>query len=264
MDQNLSFARPRDLPRTLKALIQFAVVLAGVLPLTAVAQQLSIETDEYRYSANFDPSRISESRLRELLLLSPYNFDSPWKVGNVEVETSFEESPSRLVKDAYVVPLESCASNQSEYLPCGSRDILDKNFLRNAAANVGKNKAALEALNAMEVPKELESILTQFRHSLEFYSILEERRLEFLRDGDITALSKPIGQFDPSALCPKTLGKIEAATGAESRYKRSTYEWHNCLNSAWQRIEPEYPREDWRAFLKAYGVKERFTLKPVD
>lgn len=227
--------------------------------------RLVIETDEYQYSANFDPSRITEERLRELLIFSPYDFGTyPWKIDGQGITTSRSETPTRLEKGLIPNSLELCVDNDPRYRPCGKRDITDTNFFINAEINLRWNDAVLSALDKMNVPRELQGILRQFRTSLAFLSTAERRRLEYLRSGDLWLLSKPIGHIDPTAECKSQIRDLSLSNTAGRRFELSLYEWQNCVNSAWNRVSPGYLEQDWQNFLRAYGIKEQFKEKAVD
>lgn len=204
-----------------------------------------IDTDEYHYSASFDPSRISEEHLRGLLVFSPYDFGVyGWKIGQEQVSTSWSKTPGRLQKTALANRLELCVERDPRYLPCGKRDISEVNFFANADINMRINEASLAALNAINVPDELRSIWQEFRNSLSFYSTIERRRLEYLRTDDVGVLSAPLGNIDPSAECKEEIRKLNLATTLQQRYTLSLYGWSNCLNSVWDRISPAYPQQD--------------------
>jgi hypothetical protein len=226
---------------------------------------LVIDTDEYHYVATFDPGRISSERLRELLLFSPYEFGVyGWKIDQAEVSTGSNETPGRLEKSAIATPLELCIDSDPRYHPCGKRDISDPNFFANAEVNVGRNEQSIAALNRLNVPTQIGTILQQFRESLLFYSTIQRRCLEYLRTGNLRALSREIGPIDPSTQCIKEIRELNAATSRGRRYELSTHAWRNCLISAWQSVGPAYPREAWRTFVHDYGITEQFTNKPVD
>jgi hypothetical protein len=227
--------------------------------------RLVIDTDQFQYAATFDPSRISEPRLRELLLFSPYDFDvSGTQIDHLTVIIGSEETPKKLEKAPIAYQLELCVGDDPRYRPCGARDITDASFFANAQINVDRNEQILAALNRLDVPVELRSILQQFRDSMTFYSTIEHRRLEYLRNGDLRILSRSIGVLDPSRICRKEIGELKKAATLHRRYELSGKEWHNCLNSEWNRISPAYPREAWASFLHAYGISEQYTYKPVD
>jgi len=57
------------------------------------ADQLVLDSDEYHYTATFDPKLISKERLRELLIFSPYDLYTNWKIHGAERDVSSEQSP---------------------------------------------------------------------------------------------------------------------------------------------------------------------------
>lgn len=233
--------------------------------LTHGQSRLVIETDEFRYTARFDPSRISESRLRELLLFSPYVFDaSGTQIDHQEVIIGFDETRDKLKKGPLAYSLEMCVGTDPRYHPCGKRDISDVNFLANAQINVNRNEQILSALNRVNVPLELKGILQQFRDYMTFYSTIEKQRLEYLQTGDLQVLSHMVVTLDPLKTCSKEIEELKKAVTLQRRYELSGKEWPNCLNSKWNQVSPAYSREAWASFLRAYGISEEYTSKPVD
>jgi hypothetical protein len=237
-------------------------VNAGAYPVAAFV----IDGDEFRYTAIFDPARISKSRLHELLLFSPYPDFGGYgaQIDHHEVTISYEKRQEKVKKELIPDPLELCVNVDPRYRPCGARDISAPNFFTNAQTNVARNDQILSAFNKLDVPTELSIILQQFRESMTFYSTIERRRLEYLRTSDLGALSRPVANIDPSKACSKELGELKEAATFQRRYELARSEWHNCLNSEWRRVSPAYPKEAWATFLRDYGISERYTNKPVD
>jgi hypothetical protein len=229
------------------------------------SSNLVLDNDEYRYTATFNSDRISAERLRELLLFSPYEFGTEgWEIARQRISATLSETPGRIEKGVIALPLELCIVDDSRYRPCGSRDISDPNFMSNAEINIGLNDQAMAALEQFAVPAELTSVLQQFRDSLAFYSMVERRRLEYLRTGNLGVLSTRIGAIDPSVQCVAEIKELEGVATLSQSYKLSLYGWQSCLNSAWHRVSPEYPHQAWRSFLHAYGITEHFANKAVD
>jgi hypothetical protein len=226
--------------------------------------KLVIDKDDYRYSATFDPNRITEQRLRELLLFSPYDMGEVSMLDHHQLTVLLSQTPTVLKKGIAPNSLELCTEGQSRFLPCGTRDITDANFFANAEVNLTINEEAWNAFNRITVPNELQRILKQFRESFWFYKTVESRRLEYLKSGDTRALSEPIGEIAPSKECSETINRIKLATTLQQRYNLSLHSWRNCLNSAWNRTSPAYPNSDWQSFLRDYGITEEFTPKAVD
>jgi hypothetical protein len=249
----------RSVFKLMSALCVFASIL------THGQSQLVIDTDQFRYTATFHPSRISEGRLRELLLFSPYDFDvSGTQIDHQQVIIGSKETPDKLEKGPLAYSLEECVGADPRYRPCGTRHISDANFFANAQINVNRNEQILAALNRLNVPVELRGILQQFRDSMTFYSTIEHRRLEYLQTGDLRVLSNTVVSLDPLKTCSKEIEELKKAVTLQRRYELSRKKWHNCMNSEWNRVSPAYPREAWASFLRAYGISEQYTYKPVD
>jgi hypothetical protein len=243
--------------------ISFLCLFASTL--THSQSQLVIDTDEFHYTAAFDPSQISERSLRELLVFSPYALDdSIAQVDNQQIIVGFQETPEKLEKGPIAYSLENCIDSDPRYRPCGTRDILAPNFFVNAQVNVEKNEQVLAALNRLKVPMELSIVLQQFRDSMVFYSAVERLRLEYLQTGDLRILSRPVANLHPLEICHKEIGDLKQAATLQRRYELSKQGWHNCLNSEWMKVSPPYPREAWTSFLRAYGIVERYTPKAID
>jgi hypothetical protein len=119
---------------------------------------------------------------------------------------------------------------------------------QNAEVNIGLNEQAMVALDHFTVPAELGCILRQFRDSLAFFSTVERRRLEYLRTRNLGLLAMRIGAIDPSVECVAEIKQLENVATLSQSCKLSLYGWQNCLNSAWHRVSPQYPRQAWRRF----------------
>jgi len=228
-------------------------------------KKVVLDRDDYHYEATFNPNQISEVRLRELLPFSPYmGVGDGWNLNGIPLEIGFEETPELHEKSLLASSLELCLTGDPRYASCGTRTISDPNFFRNAQANVERNLKALAAVDRLQVPVELNPILKHYRESLAFYSTLQQRRLEYLRTGDVQVLSMPIGSIDLPKLCAPELKNLELATTLQQRYAMSYGPWHKCANREWHRKLRGYPTEAWRRFLDAYGIRERFTVKSID
>jgi hypothetical protein len=228
-------------------------------------QKMVIDSDEFHYVATFDSARISEARLRDLLIFSPYDLTSTTeRVDGQQTIVGYEETADRLRKGPLAYPLEQCVDKDPQYRPCGTRDISDPNFFANAQINLNRNEQILTALHRLNVPAELNSILRQFIDSMTFYSEMESRRLQYLQMGDLKILSLTISNLDPSKICAKEVGKLEEAGTMSERYDLSRREWLNCLNLEWNRVSPAYPKAAWLSFLHAFGISEKYSYKPVD
>lgn len=241
------------------------VLVSTPLVVFGAPQKLVLDTDEYHYEATFDPQRISEARLRELLPFSPYmDIGDGWKLDGVLVTIAGEESESLHDKSLLASPLELCLVGDPRYRPCGKGDLSDTNFSFNAQVNLESNTKVLAALDHLQIPTELRPIVEHYRDALAFSSLIQTRRLNYLRTADLRALSAPLGSIDPSKACSHELQELQSATTLEQRYKFSLYGWDNCVNGEWNRTSSGYPTNAWRNFLASYGIVEQFSEKSVD
>jgi len=240
------------------------VLVLGEIFAFGQADQLVLDSDEYHYTATFDPKLISKERLRELLIFGPYDLYTNWKIHGAERDVSSEQSPNQLKKSLTPFTLEVCIDGNPIYDICGSRDLSDPNFFHNAEVNLRRNAESLAALDELNVPPELNSIARQFRDSLDFFNAVEQRRLEYLRTGDVGVLSMPIGSINPSTQCEEGLNNLRAAKTPQQRHHLSIFGWYNCVNDAWQQSSPVYPEDAWQLFLKDFGIREEFKPEAVD
>lgn len=247
-----------------KCLLRFTAALFVTASSCFAQSNLVIDKDDYRYSATFDANRITEQRLRDLLIFSPYDMGEVWTFDHQQLTLLHSQTPTALKKGIAPNNLELCIKGHSRYLPCGTRDITDSNFFANAEVNLAINEEGWNALNRITVPSELQGILKQFRNAFWFYNTVESRRLKYLQSGDTGTLSEPTGNVDPAKECSQPIKRITLATTLQQQYKLSLYSWANCVNSAWNRTSPAYPDSDWQSFLRDYGITEKFTPKPVD
>jgi hypothetical protein len=245
---------------------RIATLILFFAPAVASGQvkQIVLDSDEYHYTATFDPRRISEDRLRELLAFSPYDLSPVAIVAHQEIDLVFEQKPGRLYKAAYPLVLEMCISGDRNYQPCGSRGISDPNFFSNAEINLNRNESAMAALDGLDVPVELLRIVGEYRRSLHFYSTLQQKRMAYLREGNVDELAQSVEGIDPSVTCAAEIAALKAADTPEQGYYLSNYHWYNCLSSAWSRKSPAYPIGDWQLFLKDYGIREEFMNRAID
>jgi hypothetical protein len=232
--------------------------------LTHSQSQLVIDTEEFHYTATFDPSRISERSLGQLLLFSPYNLaDSSALIDHQKIIVAFQETPQRVQKGLIAYSLETCIESDPRYRPCGTRDISAPNFFANAQVNVTRNQQILGTLDRLKVPMELSIVVQQFRRSMVFSSSAERLRLQYLQTSDLRILSRPFANLEPLKICPKEIANLKQGRTVQRRYELS-HEWFNCLNSEWIKLSPPYPRDAWTSFLHAYGIVERYTPKEID
>lgn len=214
------------------------ILLAGMVAVYAWAQSpkrsLAIKYGDAEQKLTFNPNLLSEDQVRRFAKLSPH----------VSEYTDLDLSPA----------LELCIAGRPEYLECGSRDLHDKNFYRNAQINLKKGREALRYLADQQYPPELKPVFDYFNSSLNFSLWREQARLDFYKSWNTDVLRSDYQDLKPTALCASVLEKIDSASSRDERYGLAK-EWSNCL----VRARPQsYPEPAWQNFLKAYGMTEEY------
>jgi hypothetical protein len=211
-------------------------------PALAGAATMSIRTLEGKYTLTFDPSHISKSRLKKLYGLSPQLY---WQL-------------------AIPPALQVCVKGDREYLPCGTRDLADPNFLKNAETNLRKGHRILQSLGNSRLPTELDPVVGYVKRSGGFFVCLQERQLAFYRTWDPAALLAVCDGISTSVECPSIIDRANNSGSKRDKYDEADRALRNCMNEAFQKRLGEYPLEAWQRFLAAYGIKEAFIEDEVD
>ena len=243
----------------------FAIaMLAAIImvpPYRAETRTFVLETVNSTETISFDPAKISESRLRELIVLSPFVVDfindmpdkNFWAVGSVD---------GTLRDKAFTaLPLELCIASEPVYSDCGTNDIDAPRFSHNAEVNLKKNRRGLFWLQHLDHPKQLDPVVKFLDQRLSLSIWIEEARLKYYSTWDERALMEVYNDIDPGQICSSVFPKLEAANSKEAKYQIVRSDWANCMRASDRR---RYPIDAWRAFLQAYGVTEDYKEKSPD
>jgi hypothetical protein len=127
---------------------------------------------------------------------------------------------------------------------CEARDI------SGTEQEIAKTRRMVEELDPNAYPPELSTIVTYLRDLQSFWLWQGEQELEFLKSG--TAPDTEYREVDLArcVVLPETLSRAQACN-------QVFYMWHNCTNQEVMKQLGSYPRENWKAFLDAYGIQER-------
>jgi hypothetical protein len=215
------------------------VLLVLALPVAAVAapQRLVIPTLLGEYHLNYNDQRVSEAELREMAILSPHL--AGW--------TSLAVAPR----------LDRCVVDDPAYMQCGGRSPTSPTFLWNARVNLERGAASLARLRALRVAPELEPVSTWLQRSLAFSLWLEEAKLEFFQNSDVAVLRRRYEDVDLGRECGSVANDVARAR-ADAQFDLVLLRWHNCANALVRRRLGEYPMRDWKRFLSAWQITERF------
>jgi hypothetical protein len=222
----------------------FALVLVLVSPATAERVDVVFPTLHGQYILTLDTAQLSESEIRNLIVLSPHL--SGW------------------TSRAVVPRLELCVADDPTYVDCDARDPTVPAFFSNARANVRKAVQTIAALDGLRYPGELDAVVAYLKRSLALSLWLEQTRLAYYESWDDAVLARPYGGVEPARECERALRAVTAAASREDKHHRAAYDWHNCVNSAVRRELGAYPAPAWEAFLIAYGIRERLVESDAD
>lgn len=214
-------------------------------------------------TVSFDPAKISEAKLRQLILFSPF------------IESYFNYLPARdflavgsiqgqgevVDKSFMALPLELCIANDPAYSRCEENGIDGPNFLRNAKVNLEKSRRGLKWLQNLDYPKQLQPVVKFLLDGLVSSLWIEETRFKYYSTWDENTLKEAHDGIDPAQLCPDIFRKLETANSKEEKYSTVRFDWANCMVKAIHRKLGPYPIGSWNAFLQAYAITEHFEMK---
>jgi hypothetical protein len=244
-----------------------AALLFSVINLFAQGQSFTLifDSGDEIDTITFDPAKISDARLRELMLLSPYIGDYFNQLPPREIWAGWSMDGAVVDKRFFSLNLELCLPDDVAYVHCEANDIRGPNFVHNAEVNLKKSKRGLAWLQKLDAPKQLEPVMKFLVEGLRLSLQTEETRLRYYSTWDESVLKEAHDGIEPAELCSETFHSLEGATSEEEKYAVVAHEWANCMNSATQRKLGKYPVAAWNDFLRAYGIKENFTeIGPPD
>ena len=109
-------------------------------------------------------------------------------------------------------------------------------------------------------PKDLQTLLNDYRRKFNFYSEVKHRETEYLKTYKFTLLTADVGDISPHAVCPDILIEISKSTAPAQREKLVRNNWFNALNIAFQKKHSDDGERDWEDFLKGRNISELRTV----
>lgn len=231
-------------------------------PCWAQTRTLTFETVDDVDTVAFEPAKISEAKLRQLILFSPF------------IVSYFNDLPARdfsaagsiqgkvVDKSFMALPLELCIANDPAYSHCEENGIDGPNFLRNAKVNLEKSRRGLKWLQNLDYPKQLQPVVKFLLDGLVFSLWIEETRFKYYSTWDENTLKEAHDGIDPAQLCPDIFRKLETANSKEEKYSTVRFDWANCIGAGNHKLGLyPYPISSWNAFLQAYAITEHFQMK---
>lgn len=225
------------------------LLFAAALAMTVTAAMASeatiaIPTADGVDKVSYDSSRLKREDVMRWMQLSPHVIDS----------------------NDYLVPeaLELCIDGSNDYLPCGSRDIQDPNFFKNAEVNLSNIQKRIEYLGDSSYPQELRPVVNYIKAIQSSGLQWQERRLAYLKTNQLSDLSGKVAGIDIDKACSSTLNDLAKAPEYKAAYQLVWKDWSNCVNSAVRKQLGPYPMSAWDNFLRTYRIKESFVPRQED
>jgi hypothetical protein len=245
------------------ALLALAVAIANP-SCWAQTRTLTFDSGDEVDTVSFDPAKISEAQLRQLILFSPF------------ISSYFNNLPARdfsaagsmqgdvVDKMFFALPLELCMANDPAYSHCEANSIGGPNFLHNAKVNLERSQRGLKSLQNQEYPNQLQPVVKFLLDGLAFSLRIEEARFRYYSTWDENVLKEAHDEIDPVQLCPDIFRKLEGANSKEEKYGIMRIDWANCMITSGSHKLGLYPISSWNAFLKTYDITEHFEMKGPD
>jgi hypothetical protein len=129
------------------------------------------------------------------------------------------------------------------YPDCKTSDIpkLEKDIM--------KDRQIVEELDPNKYPVELAEVVSYLKRVQAFWLWQAEQQLAFLRTGEL-----PAAEYDGTDLKGCT---VRHPPNRSDACQLVVFDWHNCVSDAMRKRLGEYPQQQWKAFLDAYGIQER-------
>ncbi len=230
----------------------------------AQTRTLTFKTIDDVDTVSFDPAKISEAKLRQLILLSPFVVSYFNDLPASDFSAAGSRQGDIVDKVFLALPLELCIASDPAYSHCEANNIGGPNFLRNAKVNLGKGRGGLKWLQNLDYPKELQPVVKFLLDGLALSLWIEETRFKYYSTWNEGVLKGVHDGIDPVQLCLETFRKLEAASSKEEKYRITRFDWANCIVKAIHRQLGSYPVQSWNAFLQTHGITERYEQKGPD
>jgi hypothetical protein len=166
----------------------------------------------------------------------------------------------------YLAPehLELCLSAAPQYAPCGSRDLSDRNFFKNAEVNIGRVRDRITELSRTAYPAELRPLVIYIKRIQEAQLEILTRELQYLSNGDAKVLAARVAGVDPGGACGDVLDNINSAKDKTDAYRIVSSDWVTCINHGFRSQLGPYPETEWKTFLLRYAIEESLMEKSVN
>ena len=121
-------------------------------------------------------------------------------------------------------------------------------YIPKLEGDIQKTQQLVDDLDSSKYPPELSDVVAYLKNTQSLWLWQAEQELEFLKTGqppDIEYNGIDLGKCQP----PITQSRQQAC-------HQVFFQWHNCVTNATQKQLGSYPRQAWKTFLDAYGMRE--------
>lgn len=217
-----SRARQSHLRRRLSAPVLVAlIVVLRFFGARADAETIVVPIPDGMAVLHFDPKIVSEEYLGELALVSPY---VSWTLS----APAWEEDE----EDGFHGP-----------------DLFDVEI------ELGRLAQTLEDIDRLRVPPLLDAALAYVGREAAFYACVRGALLAYYR-GDDHALAIACDEIDAPTVCSELVVEAPLTRAAQARHRLAGVGWRDCMNERFRERLGTYPLENWREFLRTFGVEE--------
>ncbi len=219
------------------------LILLQLLP-AADRKELRIERWGQAWIVSYDASKIPWSEAFEIAKLSPEMNHAFYTVSNVQ----------------------TCIADLKEYAPCGTRDLRDPNFFKNAQVNIRKQDDEISALAQKRFPGPLATVRDFILKRQKFWRWSNATVVAYLRNREIGVLEggwpEDPGRCDSRAI----VERIRRATSEEERFDLVNVDWANCQNSGHLNlvVADAYPKDAWEKGVAETGVTVEEQFRRID
>jgi hypothetical protein len=126
----------------------------------------------------------------------------------------------------------------------------DMSLLKDA---IDKNRRLVGDLDTNKFPVELSEVVMYLKRMQSFWLWQAEQQLAFRQGGDIPE------EYDGIELqaCDTVADTARSAEDKAESCRVFTHDWQGCVSRTVQPQLGSYPKQQWKAFLDAYGIRER-------
>jgi hypothetical protein len=207
-------------------------------------------------TVTFDPGKISDTKLRDLMLLSPYIVDYFNQLPARDIWAGGSTNGGVPDKSFFPLSLDFCEPRDGDYVHCETTQVDGPNFVHNAKVNLNKGRRGLDWLETLEVPKDLEPVTRFLVDALRISLQTGENKLKYYSTWDQDFLRKAHEGIQPAEQCSTEFWKLDGAASQKEKYAVVEHDWSSCVNQAIHEKLGHYPVESWKAFLHDYGIVE--------